>query len=153
MAAIFGSRTGKMLMILFFGFLCAAVGAGAYRFLSKRLERSAISPDAQPMVATIDLAKKHVCAAVSPPISIRQVPATAATISVQVTDLNFVFSHGGGVVPVPKSGVIPEGALSQYFGPCPDSGEHIYRFRVNALDGHNKIVGIAETSLPCCSGL
>jgi hypothetical protein len=153
MAAIFSHRIGQIVMILMFGLLCAAVGAGAYRVLSKRLERSAISPTAQPMAATINLAKQHVCAALSPPISLRQVPATAARISVQVTDLNFLFEHGGGVVEVPSTGVIPEGALSQYFGPCPDSGEHVYRFRVNALDDHNKIVGIAETSLPCCSGL
>src|SRR5262249_29313172 len=108
---------------------------------------------AQPMLATIALAKSHMCSDVSPEITVRQLPASATRLSVRVTDLNFVFEHGGGTVAVPSNGVIEEGALTEYFGPCPDEGDHTYRFRVNALDAQDKIVGIAETALPCCSQL
>jgi phosphatidylethanolamine-binding protein (PEBP) family uncharacterized protein len=151
MSSVLSHRYSKLLLLLIFGILCAAAGAAGYRFMSKRAERKSILPDAQPMAASIDFARKHSCTGVSPPISIRQVPATAARISVQITDLNYMFDHGGGTVAIPSTGVIPEGALSNYMGPCPGARDHTYRFRVNALDERGLIVGIAEQSLPCCS--
>jgi hypothetical protein len=143
----------KAAFILLFGLLCAAVGAKGYQWAMKRSERHAILPTAQPMNVSVSLNKKHACSGDSPEIAVRQIPASANRIEVKLTDLNFLFEHGGGTVAVPSNGIIAEGALTEYFGPCPDEGEHTYRYRVNALNDEGKIVGIAEIALPCCSHL
>ena len=143
----------RIAFIILFGILCAVIGAEGFRLVSARIERKSIVPTAQPMNASITLARKHACSGVSPEIVVRKIPATATQIEVKLTDLNLLFEHGGGIVSVPSNGVIPEGALTQYFGPCPDEGEHTYRFRVNAFNEQSKIIGITELTLPCCSQL
>ena len=153
MTEVFRHPIAKAAFILLFGLLCAAVGAKGYQWAIKRAERNAILPTAQPMNVSLALSKKHACSGDSPEIVVRQIPANASHLEVKLTDLNFVFEHGGGTVPVPGNGAIAENALTEYFGPCPDEGDHTYRYRVNALDAQNKIVGIAETSFPCCSQL
>lgn len=151
MLAVLRGRATTIALIVLFGILGAVVGAWGIGKVNKRIERNSILPTAQPMAATVELNKKHVCSGLSPAIAVQKVPETATRLSVLLTDLNFVFDHGGGTIAVPSNGVIAEGALTEYFGPCPDEGDHTYRFRVNALDEHDKIVGIAETTLPCCS--
>lgn len=141
------------LLLLVFGLAAAAAGIFIERKVSLKLDRRAISATAVPMTAEVGLRKAHACSSLSPPLKVTGLPTAASKVTVEVTDLNFLFEHGGDTIPAPADGNIPEGALGAYFGPCPDEGEHSYRFRVNALDDAGKIIGIAEVVRPCCAGL
>ncbi|WP_072396843.1 YbhB/YbcL family Raf kinase inhibitor-like protein [Hyphomicrobium sp. CS1GBMeth3] len=139
----------KAFLVLAFGALCALGGAGlAYLYANK--QRYALAPSVTSMRAEIGLEKAHTCSSLSPPIRVQGVPPDTARIAVEVTDLNLAYSHGGGVVVPPPGGVISEGSLSEYMGPCPGVEEHAYRFRLNALSATNKIIGIAEVVKECC---
>lgn len=108
---------------------------------------------AVPLAVTVDLTKKNTCARLSPRITVGNVPSKAERLQVTVLDLHNYHNHHGGTVAPTGDGVIAEGTLLEYSGPCPPSGDHTYRFRVNALDKINAIIGVGEVALPCCSGV
>lgn len=142
------------ILVLFgaFGALCAAAGGGVVYLLSNK-ERFTVSPTATPMSAQIALQPQNLCEPLSPGIRVENIPAGAQRMAVRILDLNYSFDHGGGVVAAPPNGVISEGALSNYIGLCPGDTDNSYRFRIDALDADNRIVGIAEVTLPCCSAV
>jgi len=145
-----GWTSVKLALLLAFGAACAAVGGGIVYLLSNK-EHFALSHEAVPMAAQISLEKQNLCESLSPSIRVQNIPPGAKHMSVRITDLNYLFDHGGGIVAVPPSGEISEGALPSYIGLCPGPEDHTYRFRVDALDDANKIIGIAEVARPCCS--
>ena len=91
--------------------------------------------------------EKSGCSPVSPPIVVTSVPAETFFLNVRMVDLNVPdYMHGGGEVNHDGSGLIPEGALGNYAGPCPPGGQHTYRFTVQALNADKSLVlGVGES--------
>ena len=89
------------------------------------------------------------CSAVSPPIKLNNVPKETKFIDVYMIDLNFSAGrHGGGMVAYDGSGMIKEGALKSYNGPCPRDGQHSYQFTIDALNADKSmIVGQGKTTI------
>ncbi|MCW5774620.1 MAG: hypothetical protein KIT16_23450 [Rhodospirillaceae bacterium] len=82
------------------------------------------------------------CTTRSPRLVVRDIPATATRLRIELVDVDSAVSrHGGGEVGLPADGVIPPGALADYRGPCPQQNAIAYEFRVSALDATGKIVG------------
>lgn len=87
------------------------------------------------------------CSNVSPRIAVHDYPAATRRLRVELVDLDAVISrHGGGEVALPKDGVIPPGALTNYRGPCPSQKTIKYEMRVWALDASGAVLarGAAE---------
>jgi phosphatidylethanolamine-binding protein (PEBP) family uncharacterized protein len=88
----------------------------------------------------------------SPAITVKNIPAEAARLKVDLKDLDSrSFKHGGGEVsvnPGTSEAVIPSGALTkQYKGPFPPRGKvHRYVFTVTAIgaDGAKLATGEAQ---------
>ncbi|MDV7338008.1 hypothetical protein RYZ26_00275 [Terasakiella sp. A23] len=94
--------------------------------------------------ATLDVAfnwqNTKACSGVSPAFQIGNIPAGTETLSFRMTDLNKLsFNHGGGTVKYSGSGDIAQGAFG-YTGPCPPSGQHNYRWTVQALDKSGELI-------------
>ena len=145
-----GWATVKLAVLFAFCALSALVGAGLVYLWSNK-EYYTLDHAAMPMGAQVSLRKQNLCSRVSPSIRVQNIPAGAAHLSVRIIDLNYLFDHGGGIVAPPPSGEINEGALPTYIGLCPGDQDHTYRFRIDALDKANKIIGIAEEAMACCS--
>lgn len=78
---------------------------------------------------------KSGCSMVSPMIEVGNIPEGTHYLSVELKDLDKLsYYHGGGEVAFSGNGVIPEGALKSYKGPCPPTGSHTYKFTVQALN-------------------
>lgn len=82
----------------------------------------------------------------SPPFSLQGVPAGTKQLRFVITDLdapNFV--HGGGTVAYAGQDQVDRGAFS-YRGPCPPSGQHTYRWTIEALDAAGRTLATATVS-------
>ena len=95
-------------------------------------------------VTTMDVSfkwsSKSGCSRVSPEIHIGGIPTGTQYLKVKMTDLNLKsYRHGGGEVIYNGSGIIPEGALKSYEGPCPPN-PHNYEFLVQALNGEKSLI-------------
>lgn len=88
------------------------------------------------------------CSIVSPVIEVGNIPQGTHYLSVEMKDLDKLsYYHGGGEVAYSGNGVIPEGALTSYRGPCPPAGSHTYKFTVQALNkSKDLILGEGESS-------
>ncbi|HYZ33673.1 MAG TPA: hypothetical protein VE684_15490 [Crenalkalicoccus sp.] len=92
----------------------------------------------------------------SPAIGVAGLPPGTRSLKVEMVDLDLGgFDHGGGQVAVPAGtgpqAVIPEGALSNWMGPCPPTGsDHRYEVRVRALDAGGHALAGGTTVLTCC---
>jgi len=92
------------------------------------------------------------CSFTSPEIKVSGIPEGTRKLRVSLTDINVPsYNHGGGTVEYNGSNIIKAGALKNYDGPCPPSGEHIYSIKVQAIDGSGKVIGVGEKTKPCCS--
>ncbi|MGH7006163.1 MAG: hypothetical protein ACREIP_19640 [Alphaproteobacteria bacterium] len=61
-----------------------------------------------------------VCSNVSPRLVVQGAPPGTARFRVELVDKDSALArHGGGEVAADPSGVIPQGALQSYRGPCP----------------------------------
>ena len=81
------------------------------------------------------------CSAVSPQINLRNVPAGIQQIKVHMIDKQHaMFNHGGGELAY-TGNTLPEGALKNYYGPCPPNGSHDYEMTVDAVDANGVVVG------------
>ncbi len=81
------------------------------------------------------------CTNVSPKITVRDVPAATKRFRVELVDLDSAFArHGGGEVDAAPGGIIPEGALKSYRGPCPSQQSILYEMRVEALDASGRVL-------------
>ena len=81
------------------------------------------------------------CSDVSPRIVVRDVPPATRRFRVELVDLDSAISrHGGGEVDAGRGGVIPEGALKSYRGPCPAQSAIAYEMRVAALDEAGRVI-------------
>jgi phosphatidylethanolamine-binding protein (PEBP) family uncharacterized protein len=86
----------------------------------------------------------------SPPFTLSGIPLGTRKLRFTMTDLdapNFV--HGGGSVMYDGQRLIPRGAFS-YRGPCPPSGQHRYRWTVEAEDaaGHTLAIATITKNFP-----
>ena len=86
----------------------------------------------------------------SPPFTLNGIPAGTRKLRFTMTDLdapNFV--HGGGAIVYGGQRSIPQGAFS-YRGPCPPSGQHRYRWTVDAEDaaGHTLATATITRKFP-----
>jgi hypothetical protein len=119
------------------------------------LQREYISPDASPMTLSVNLKKANTCSGISPEFEISGIPAGADLVCLSIHDLNIDYDHGGGCIVPPQSStyIVNAGALIGYLGPCPKSSPHSYRFRLEARTVHDLVIGIGESTLPCCSDL
>ena len=88
------------------------------------------------------------CSYTSPLIQLSNVPKGTTLLNIQMDDLNRPSNiHGGGNVRYSGSNTIPQGALHNFKGPCPPSGEHhIYKIIVKAQDAKGKIIGYGATA-------
>jgi len=98
------------------------------------------------MAVDFDFAAKHKCQGVSPRIQLGNVPAGATTYDVSMTDLDVPsFRHWTQRLPA-RGAIIPEGAGSGYYGPCPPAGAtHRYQIEVTARDGQGQAIGRGDT--------
>ncbi len=93
---------------------------------------------AEPLGVALTFAPQNKCGGQSPEIHLTQVPAGTAAYKVQMTDEQVPsFRHWNDTLPA-TGPVIPAGASTQYYGPCPPSGKHTYRVTVTALDQAGK---------------
>lgn len=88
---------------------------------------------------------KHRCSSVSPEIQLKNVPAGTVAFNVKMVDKDKPdYKHGGGSVQNDGSGILKEGALDSYEGPCPPTGMHTYEFTVVAVDDKGKTLATAK---------
>jgi phosphatidylethanolamine-binding protein (PEBP) family uncharacterized protein len=81
------------------------------------------------------------CSNVSPRIIVRDFPAATKRFRVELVDMDVAISrHGGGEVDAARDGVIAEGALKSYRGPCPSQSPIVYEMRVAALDAGGRVI-------------
>jgi hypothetical protein len=81
------------------------------------------------------------CSNVSPRIIVRDFPAATKRFRVELVDMDAAISrHGGGEVEAARDGVIAEGALKSYRGPCPSQAAIVYELRVAALDAGGRVI-------------
>jgi len=99
-----------------------------------------VAKDAAKLDVSIEWTDKSGCSLTSPPIHIKNAPKETKFIDIYMVDLDFTsFRHGGGVVAYDGSGLIKEGALNSYKGPCPQ-GTHRYEFTVDALNADKSLI-------------
>lgn len=88
------------------------------------------------------------CGSNSPAFSLSGVPKGTSKLSFNMVDLNVPsYQHGGGSVAYQGNSRIPAGRFS-YKGPCPPSGQHTYRWTVEALDASGKVLASGSASRP-----
>ncbi len=88
------------------------------------------------------------CGSSPPAFALSGVPHGTARLDFNMVDLNVpTYQHGGGSVAYRGNNKIQAGSFS-YTGPCPPSGQHIYRFTVQALDASGKVLASASASRP-----
>jgi hypothetical protein len=110
-----------------------------------------VAPNAVNLQVDFTWTSQHRCSSVSPEIRVSGIPQATKELKVSLTDRDVpTFNHGGGVVKYQGSSVIPAGALKNYTGPCPPSGQHSYSIKVQAIDASGTIVGSGEKTSPCC---
>lgn len=108
---------------------------------------AATAVQAQALEVQWDWKRAHKCSTSSPQIKVAGIPDGTKLLRVKLVDNDVpTYNHGGGEVPNDGSGVIAEGALKSYNGPCPPnfgSFGHDYTFTVTALgeDGKERAVG------------
>lgn len=97
--------------------------------------------DASKLDVSVEWTDKSGCSLTSPPIRIKNAPKETKFIDVYMVDLNMPsFRHGGGMVAYDGSGLIAEGALSSFKGPCPPGTTHTYEFTVDALNADKSLI-------------
>lgn len=108
-----------------------------------------VAKNAAQLAVGIEWTAQSGCSTVSPPIKLGNVPPEAKFIDVYMVDQDFTsFRHGGGMVAYDGSGLLKEGALKDYKGPCPQMGAHRYEFSIDALNADKSlIVGQGKTTL------
>ena len=86
------------------------------------------------------------CSTKSPAFTVTGAPEGTAKLRFKMTDLDVPnYNHGGGTVAY-NGQQVPAGAFS-YKGPCPPSGSHDYRWRVEALNAAgDTILGRGEAT-------
>jgi phosphatidylethanolamine-binding protein (PEBP) family uncharacterized protein len=88
------------------------------------------------------------CGSSSPAFTVSGVPSGTSQLAFNMIDLNVPsYQHGGGSVAYHGSSRIPAGSFS-YNGPCPPSGQHTYKWTVQALDASGKALASASASRP-----
>ncbi len=98
--------------------------------------RQGADPGAPKLHLTVAPAER--CSGTSPEIRVGNIPAGTADFRVSLRDNDAPsFNHGGGTYKNDGTGVIPEGALKNYKGPCPPT-THSYEFTVVARDAGGK---------------
>lgn len=108
---------------------------------------AATAVQAQALDVQWDWKRAHKCSTSSPQIKVAGIPDGTRLLRVKLVDNDVpTYNHGGGEVPHDGSGVIAEGALKSYNGPCPPnfgSFGHDYTFTVTAVgeDGKERAVG------------
>ena len=76
----------------------------------------------------------------SPKIALENIPKTTKSFQINMDDLDNRYDHGGGTVPFKGPGIIAEGSLKAYRGPCPSYGSPRYQLTVKAIDENGKII-------------
>ncbi|GFK92930.1 hypothetical protein NNJEOMEG_00758 [Fundidesulfovibrio magnetotacticus] len=109
--------------------------------LAASCKQANMEPGGPELSVSFRFEKGHRCASVSPELRIANVPPGTKSFDIRLKDRDVpTWNHGGGKVPNDGSGVIGEGALSSYNGPCPPSGSHVYEFTVQALDAGGAVL-------------
>jgi phosphatidylethanolamine-binding protein (PEBP) family uncharacterized protein len=104
-----------------------------------------VSPNAVKLGVDFNFDPSHKCSSTSPEIRVSNIPPGTKKFSVTLVDHDVpTWNHGGGTVANDGSGVIPEGALKGYNGPCPPTGSHRYEFSVKAIDAQGVVIGMGE---------
>ena len=88
----------------------------------------------------------------NPEIKLHGVPTGTTKLQVQLVDLDVSFADHGleETINYTNDNVIPPGALSNYIGPSPPPGGHLYEFTVKALDKNGVVIGIGKKAKRCC---
>lgn len=111
---------------------------------------AALPAHAQNLTVEWTWKRAHQCTSTSPEIRVGGVPAGTRLLRVRLVDNDVpTFRHGGGEVPHDGSGVIREGALKDYTGPCPpnfSSFGHDYTFTVTAVGEGGKELATASAT-------
>ena len=120
---------------LFLITLCSALVAGGCS--SKEVDTT---PEG--MTLSVDLRAVHRCSRISPEIVVENIPQGTRSYQVRLLEYHAEGERllGGGVWEEDGSGIIPEGALTQFYrGPCPQQGQSgRYGFVVSAY-GHDSV--------------
>ncbi|MDY0883210.1 hypothetical protein ACFPL7_09640 [Dongia soli] len=102
-----------------------------------------------PNTMTVDFAWKpsHLCSGISPKVEIGNFPAGTSYFAVRLRDRDNPSSAlGGGEVANTGSGVLPEGSLKSYTGPCTQGSEpHYYYFEAAAIDHDGKSIAYGKS--------
>lgn len=80
------------------------------------------------------------CSDTSPEIHIQGIPKETIQLHVSMFDKTNAYEHGGCKLDYDGSGVLPQGALKGYRGPCPSYGSPRYEFTVEALGSDGKVL-------------
>jgi phosphatidylethanolamine-binding protein (PEBP) family uncharacterized protein len=133
------------------GFFCAAIVVLLFTMAGGECAAAKVSPNEVELQVEYVWTPPSKCSTVSPEITVSGVPASTKQLNVTLTDLDVpTYNHGGGTLKYEGSNVIPSGALKNYRGPCPPSGQHRYTIHVDAIDASGVIVGSGKKTLSCC---
>jgi len=144
-----------MRLVLWAAVLVSAAACGAGQ---SGKEPAVTAPDSITVTSTAfrdgeTIPRKYTCdgAGVAPPLTWKQIPANAAALAVVVDDPDaprgtlthwVVLDLEATAATLAEGGVPPgvkqaknSGGKTGYYGPCPPSGTHHYRFTVYALSG------------------
>lgn len=106
-----------------------------------------VAADASKLDVQVKWTEKSGCSRVSPPITLKGLPASTKFIEVRMVDLDLpTFNHGGGDIDYIGQTIIAEGSLKFFNGPCPPN-PHNYKFTVNAINADKSaVVGVGEVN-------
>ncbi len=100
-----------------------------------------LDKNASKLNVAFEWTEKSRCSAISPPISVTNIPENAKFLSIRMVDLNVPsFNHGGGEIAYTGGSSIQEGALKNFNGPCPPGAAHRYEITVQALNADKKVI-------------
>ena len=86
----------------------------------------------------------------SPAFTLKNVPKDVISITFRMKDLQaYGYQHGGGELTYAGQTSVPCGAFNKtYSGPNPPSGQHIYRWTIEAKDASGKVVAQTTAERP-----
>ncbi len=120
-------------------------------FFSPAVGASAAGRDSFDLQIDYIWTQANQCSTVSPEIRVSGVPAATKELRASLVDLDVpTYNHGGGTITYEGKNVIPTGALKNYRGPCPPSGQHRYTIQVDALDASRAVIGSGKKTVSCC---
>jgi phosphatidylethanolamine-binding protein (PEBP) family uncharacterized protein len=102
---------------------------------------------ASAFTASLHWCSKTPHSTVSPAFTLSGAPKGTVSLSLEMTDHQSSYHHGGGTVRYEGEHIDCGAIASGWVGPFPPDGEvHVYEFTIKALDAGGKVLGVAHAT-------